>query len=78
VVVMIVAPEDERLRRLVEDRGFERKEAGRIMEAQISSEETSSRADYVLENGSTVEDLRIRALALLDLLRARARKRDEP
>ena len=34
-------------------------------------------ADFVLENGDTLEDLEIRSFALLDLLRARARKAEE-
>jgi dephospho-CoA kinase len=72
--VLVVAPREERLRRIVFDRGIEEGEALRIMAAQIPSREKIARADYVLENGDTLEDLEIRSLALLDLLRARARK----
>lgn len=74
VVVLVVASDEERLRRLVEDRGLHREEAVRMMESQMPAVEKLSRADYVLDNGGTKEDLRIRALALLDLLRARARQ----
>jgi dephospho-CoA kinase len=74
-VVLVAADPAECLRRLVEGRDLKEREATRIMEAQIPTEEKVSKADYVLENNGTMEDLAIRALALLDLLRARARKR---
>lgn len=77
VVVLLVAPAEECLRRIVEDRGLGREEAVRMMDSQIPTEEKMTRADYVLDNGGTKEDLRIRALALLDLLRARARQEME-
>jgi dephospho-CoA kinase len=35
--------------------------------------EKDARADYVIHNNGTLADLRDRALALLDLLRARSR-----
>ncbi|MBT8398504.1 MAG: dephospho-CoA kinase [Gemmatimonadetes bacterium] len=76
VVVLVVAPREVCLRRLTEDRGLDPEEASRIMGAQIPVEEKIPRVDYVLENGSTTEDLELRALALLDLLRARARKEE--
>ncbi len=76
VVVLVAAPPEECLRRLTEDRGLEAREASRILSAQIPQEEKLPRADYVVENGTTLEDLEVRALALLDLLRARARKGD--
>jgi dephospho-CoA kinase len=74
VVVLVVAPREERLRRMVADRGIEEAEALRIMAAQIPSREKTEQSDYILENGDTLEDLEIRSLALLDLLRSRARK----
>lgn len=73
-IVLVFAPREERLRRMVLDRGIQEKEALRIMAAQIPSREKMARAHFVLENGTTFEDLEIRSLALLDLLRARARK----
>jgi dephospho-CoA kinase len=72
-VVLVVAPPQERLRRLMADRGLEEEEASRVMASQIPSEEKLPLADYVLENGGSLEDLEIRCLALLDLLRFRAR-----
>jgi len=73
LVVLVVSPRKERLRRLTEERGFDEEEASRMMAAQIPADEKLSRADYVLDNGGTREDLELRSLALLDLLRARAR-----
>jgi dephospho-CoA kinase len=80
LVVLVVAPEEECLRRLMEDRGLEKGEARRVMNSQIPSRDKVPRADFVLENGGSREDLETRALALLDLLRARARNlaRGEP
>lgn len=76
LVVLVVAPREERLRRMVSNRGISEEEAHRIMEAQMPSREKMARADFVLENGDSVEDLEIRSLALLDLLRAKARKEE--
>ena len=73
-VVLVHAPEDERIRRLVEERGLERKEAKRIVEAQHPSEAKREKADFVLDNLGTPGELKDRSLALLDLLRARARR----
>ncbi len=73
VVVFVDAPEEERLRRLMEDRGISEEEAGRIMRSQLPASEKRQRASFVLDNDGTREELRERSLALLDLLRARAR-----
>jgi dephospho-CoA kinase len=73
-VVVVTAPRRERLRRLWEGRGMSEPEALSIMATQIPSDEKEARADYVLDNGGSREDLEIRAMALLDLLRARARR----
>ncbi len=73
VIVLVDAPPGERLRRLREDRRLEEEEARKILEAQIPVQEKMDRADYVIRNDGSRTDLEIRALALLDLLRARAR-----
>lgn len=72
-VVLVVAPPGERLRRLTVDRELPEEEAILVMEAQIPQEQKLPLADYVLDNGGSLEDLEIRCLSLLDLLRARAR-----
>jgi len=75
VVVLVDAPYEERLRRLTRLRGLEEGEARRILDAQMPPEEKVPRASYVVHNHGSEEDLEIRALALLDLLRARAARR---
>jgi len=74
VVVLVHAPEDDRVRRLVEDRGLREKEARRIVASQLPSDAKRGRAHYVLDNFGTPGELRERSLALLDLLRAKARR----
>jgi len=72
VVVLVDAAPEERLHRLTSLRGLDEGEARRILAAQMPSEEKVSRADFVIHNRGTLDDLETRALALLDLLRARA------
>ena len=71
-VVVVDAPPEERLRRLTELRGLTEKEALRIMAAQMAPEEKVKRGDFVIHNRGSKEDLEVRALALLDILQARA------
>jgi dephospho-CoA kinase len=61
----------------MEDREMPEEEAILVMEAQMPQEEKLPLADYVLDNGGSLEDLEIRCLSLLDLLRARARWRGD-
>lgn len=72
VVVVVDAPAEERLRRLMYDRGLEEEEARRMMDAQMEAEEKRRRADFVLDNEGDIADLRIAAAALLDRLLSRA------
>lgn len=71
-VVLVDAPSEVRLGRLMETRGLEEKEAVRLMEAQSDPEEKRGRAHFIVHNAGTPEELEVQALALLDLLRARA------
>lgn len=72
VTVVVHASREARLRRLAEERGIEADEARRIMDAQMDPAEKRRRADYVLENDGSLEELREAALELLDRLRDRA------
>jgi dephospho-CoA kinase len=74
-VVLVDAPREERLRRLTDDRGLAIERAEAVMDVQMPAREKRARADFVLDNGGSREELKERALALLDLLRARARRR---
>jgi dephospho-CoA kinase len=70
--VLVHTTAEERRRRLVESKGLEEDEARRIMEAQMPAEDKLEKATYVIHNSGSLEELEVRALALLDLLRARA------
>lgn len=69
-VVFVDAPEEARLRRLVEERDLDPPEARRIMDAQMPAERKIERSDFVLRNDSTLDELRVRAGDLLQRLRA--------
>ena len=56
VIVLVDAPEEVRLVRLVGDRGMDPEEARRMISAQMPSELKRARADYVIENTGTVAD----------------------
>jgi dephospho-CoA kinase len=72
VTVLVDAPPDVRLRRLVEQRGLSDEEARRIMAAQMDPALKRARAHHVLENAGTPDELERSAVALLSRLRQRA------
>lgn len=72
LVVVVDAPVEERIRRVVDLRGLGEEEAKKMVAAQMPAEEKLERADFVVHNSGTMVDLEVRAMALLDLLRARA------
>ncbi len=71
--VLVAATRDVCLDRLSDFRGLSREESLKIWSTQMEPAEKEARADYVIHNNGTLADLRDRALALLDLLRARSR-----
>lgn len=68
-MVVVVAPDGERLRRLV-DRGLDESSARRRMRAQMDQEEKARRADYVIDNGGSLEETREKVERLVESLRA--------
>ncbi len=72
VVVLVDAPVEVRLERLVRDRELEPAEARRIISAQMDAGEKRRRSDHVLDNVGTLADLEVMADRLLARLRARA------
>ena len=68
VVVVVDAPEEVRRRRIVETRGLEEDEAVAIMKAQMPAEEKRRRADVIVENSGTREELAGRAAEVLGSL----------
>jgi len=64
LVVFVDAPQAERLRRLVELRGLPEAEALAIMGSQGAAANKRARADLVVANRGTLEELRARATAV--------------
>ena len=60
-VVLVDAPEEVRLARLVGDRGMDPEEARRMIAAQMPSELKRARADFVIANTGTLLELERRA-----------------
>ncbi len=71
VTVLVHAPDDLRLKRLVETRGLEETEARRIMSVQMDQEKKRSLADIVIENSGTSAELEAEAERVLADLRTR-------
>jgi dephospho-CoA kinase len=69
VVVVVHADSGDRRRRLIESRGIGAKDAERIMAAQGDPDEKRRRADHVIVNDGSLEELRARAGALVDRIR---------
>jgi dephospho-CoA kinase len=61
VVLLIDAPRDARLERLVRDRGLSRAEALAMIDAQLPSGHKRAKSDYVIDNDGTLDALRTRA-----------------
>ncbi len=74
VVVLVDAPEEVRLARLVHERGLDEGEARRMMEAQLPASAKRERADYLIENDGTLRELEARAEEVWQILRRRARE----
>jgi dephospho-CoA kinase len=60
-VVLVDAPEEVRLARLVGDRGMDPEEARRMIAAQMPSELKRARADFVIANTGTLLELERRS-----------------
>lgn len=61
VVVVVSAPEETRIERMVSLRGMSRDEAERRIRSQVSEEERRALADYVIESGGTLDETLTRA-----------------
>lgn len=73
LVVLVDAPVDVRLERIVRDRGLEPAEAARMIASQMPSEQKRPLADIVIDNTGTIEDLRGAARDAWDEISRRAR-----
>ena len=72
VVVLVDAPEDVRLARIVERRGLSAEEARRMIAAQMPATEKRRRAAIVIDNDGTLDQLALRAQMVWDSIRMRA------
>lgn len=72
VVVLVDAPEETRLARLVGDRGLDPAEAQKMIGAQMPSALKRARADYVIENTGSLAEVRRRARDVWQELERRA------
>lgn len=74
-VVLVDAPEEIRLERLMRDRGLPREEASAMMRAQGSPEEKRNRATWVIDNDGSREQLARRVAVLWPTLEKLATER---
>jgi dephospho-CoA kinase len=72
LIVLVDAPREERLRRIVEHRGIEHAEAARMIDAQRPAEPKRARADIVIDNDGSIEDLQQKAEEAWRQIQARA------
>ncbi|HEX8671225.1 MAG TPA: dephospho-CoA kinase [Longimicrobium sp.] len=72
-IVLVDAPEEVRLARLVGDRGMDPEEARRMIAAQMPSELKRARADFVISNTGTLMELDRRSREVWTELLRRAR-----
>ena len=72
VVVVVSAPEETRIERMVSLRGMSREEATRRIRSQVPDEERRALADILIESGGTLEETLARADEVWDELRQRA------
>lgn len=75
VVVLVDAPEEVRLARIVADRGLSEDGARQMIAAQMRAELKRARADVVIENGGTLGDLQDAARDVWRQLVRRAEER---
>lgn len=70
IVVVVHAPADLRIRRLVEERGSSLPDARRRIAAQATDEERAAAADVLIDGAGSVDDLRAQVDELWDRLQA--------
>ena len=56
VVVVVSAPDEARIERMVSRRGMSREEAERRIRSQVSDEDRRALADYIIESGGTLDE----------------------
>jgi dephospho-CoA kinase len=77
VLVLVDAPAQVRLVRMVKDRGLDPEEARRMIASQMPSELKRARADMVIENTGSMAELEARAREVWEELVRRAEEGDD-
>ncbi len=72
VVVLVDAPEEVRLARLIEHRGLDEEEARRMLRAQMPSRDKRARSDFVIDNDGDLAALERLAEVVWHALLSRA------
>ncbi len=67
-IILITADEKVRLERLVIRNSFNKNEAQKRLNSQISQEEKLEKSDFIIENNSSLEELEIKVKEVLKLL----------
>jgi dephospho-CoA kinase len=70
-IVLVDAPRELRMERLVETRGLDEAEAMNMIASQMPAELKRARADYVIENTGSIDDLKRDVDALWESLLGR-------
>jgi len=69
-VIVVHAPEDVQIARMVRDRGWTEEEARARIAAQAAAEDRLAIATYVIDNTGTIEDLRRRVTEVFEVIAA--------
>ena len=77
MIVLVDASRETRRERLVRDRGLSPDEAESMIDAQMPASAKRGRADVVIENDGTLDQLRARARAVWQQIRRQAGTREE-
>lgn len=72
-VVVVLAPEEVRVQRLVEQRGLDEQDVRARMRAQVDDDARRAAADHVIDNDRDLDTLLARTDTLLEALREAAR-----
>jgi dephospho-CoA kinase len=67
--ILVWAPEDVCLKRLVQFRGFTETDARLRIQAQLPIEEKRKKADYIIDNSGSIEKTRKESLSVLEQIR---------
>lgn len=70
LIVVASAPEEERVRRLIEQRGHDEADARRRVASQVPEAQRRAIADVIIDTSSTVDDTLVQADALWERLSA--------